>query len=215
MTQEPRPNLTDKQQAFVEHYLVCLNATEAAIKAGYSESSARQMGSANMSKPAIAAEIARRKEARKERLEVTAERVILELARIAFTSLPDVAEWDEDRATFVPSRDLDTDAAAAVRTVKAKTTRYHGKDGQKDRTEVRLEVRMHDKLRALEALGKHLGLFGNEDEKVRLYILQTIQQLPPDKAREIADSEQGMREFLSGFGLELPSENGEGGRGRR
>ena len=61
-------NLTPKQQRFVDEYLIDLNATQAAIRAGYSKKTARQIGSENLSKPDIQAKIA---EAQRERSEAT------------------------------------------------------------------------------------------------------------------------------------------------
>lgn len=57
---EPRRNLTAKQALFIEHYLQCWNATEAARRAGYSEDSVRQIGAENLTKPYIAEEVKRR-----------------------------------------------------------------------------------------------------------------------------------------------------------
>ena len=76
--------LTAKQQRFVEEYLVDLNATQAAIRAGYSPETARSIGSENLSKPDIADAIAEGRAKLSEKCEVTAERVIRELALIGF-----------------------------------------------------------------------------------------------------------------------------------
>lgn len=69
-------NLTDKQQAFCEEYLVDLNATQAARRAGYSEDTAKQIGSENLSKPAIAEKIAELKDERSNRVQVDADYVL-------------------------------------------------------------------------------------------------------------------------------------------
>lgn len=74
-------NLTPKQQRFVEEYLKDLNATQAAIRAGYSEDSARQMGSENLSKPAIQDAITTAKSARSKRLNISADWVLKRLVR--------------------------------------------------------------------------------------------------------------------------------------
>lgn len=68
--------LTDKQQRFVEEYLIDLNATQAAIRAGYSENTARAIGAENLTKPDIAAAIAALKADRSERTEVSADYVL-------------------------------------------------------------------------------------------------------------------------------------------
>jgi len=72
-------SLTDKQQRFVAEYLVDLNATQAAIRAGYSEKTARQVGSENLSKPDIADAIAKRQAKVAKKVEVTVESLATEL----------------------------------------------------------------------------------------------------------------------------------------
>ena len=68
--------LTPKQQHFVEEYLIDLNATQAAIRSGYSRNSARQIGVENLTKPVIAAAVAKAKRERSERTEIDAEWVL-------------------------------------------------------------------------------------------------------------------------------------------
>lgn len=149
--------LTAKQAAFVREYLIDLNATQAAIRAGYSERTARQTGAENLSKPYIAAAIQEGQDARAERAEIDADRVLSELARIAFVDIGDLFEWDEERTCFVPSKDLTVDQRAAVQSVKAETTRHTFDDGTVE-TKIKLELKTHDKLGALREIGKHLGI---------------------------------------------------------
>lgn len=75
----PKSPLTPKQQRFVEEYLVDLNATQAAIRAGYSRRTARAIGAENLTKPDIAAAIASAKEERAERVRVNAAWVVKRL----------------------------------------------------------------------------------------------------------------------------------------
>ena len=69
-------NLSPKQKRFIEEYLIDLNATQAAIRAGYSKNSARQIGDENLSKPAIAAAVALAKRERSEKTKIDAEWVL-------------------------------------------------------------------------------------------------------------------------------------------
>lgn len=149
--------LTPKQEAFVQEYLVDLNATQAAIRAGYSKRTAYRTGADNLKKPQIATAIAKAKVERAKRVEITADRVLEELARIGFANVRDLFEWDEESATFIPSRDLTEEQAAAVASVKAETTRYTRDDGTTE-TKIKLELKTHDKLGALREIGKHLGI---------------------------------------------------------
>ena len=76
--------LTAKQAAFVKEYLVDLNATQAAIRAGYSERSAYSIGQENLCKPEIQAAIQEEVKKRSERTEITADMVLREFAKLAF-----------------------------------------------------------------------------------------------------------------------------------
>lgn len=141
--------LTEKQKIFVNEYLIDLNATQAAIRAGYKPSSARQVGTENMSKPSIRACIDQAIAERSKRTGINQDRVIRELARLAFVNASDVIDMDEASIKCNASED-DT---AAIASVKVKTIPTKEGDG------VEREIRLNDKLKALELLGKHLGMF--------------------------------------------------------
>lgn len=74
--------LTDRQKMFCKEYIVDLNATQASIRAGYSEKTARQMGSENLSKPYIQDEIASLIKEREERVKLTADKVLEDIERV-------------------------------------------------------------------------------------------------------------------------------------
>jgi phage terminase small subunit len=141
--------LTKKQKQFVDEYLVDLNATQAAIRAGYSTASARQIADENMSKPDIKNAIEKALAERSKRTGVNADRVILELAKIAFVNPTDVINMDEATVRGEANRE-DT---AAISSVKVK--RIQTEDGDI----VEREVKTYDKIKALELLGKHMGMF--------------------------------------------------------
>ena len=143
--------MTKKQKRFVEEYLIDLNATQAAIRAGYSPDTAKSIGSENLTKPDIQARIAKAMAERSRRTGVNADRVIMELAKIAFVNASDVI--DADTATV--KADALPEDTAAIQSVKVKT---FGEDG------LEREVKMADKLKASELLGKHLGMFKDKVE---------------------------------------------------
>ena len=143
--------MTKKQKRFVEEYLIDLNATQAAIRAGYSPDTAKSIGSENLTKPDIQARIAKAMAERSRRTGVNADRVIMELAKIAFVNASDVI--DADTATV--KADALPEDTAAIQSDKVKT---FGEDG------LEREVKMADKLKALELLGKHLGMFKDKVE---------------------------------------------------
>lgn len=143
--------MTQKQKRFIEEYLIDLNATQAAIRAGYSPDTAQQTGSENLSKPVIRAQIDRAMAERSKRTGVNAERVVQELAKIAFVNAAEVI----DPKTATVKEDALPEDTAAIQSVKVKT---FGEDG------LEREIKMADKLKALDLLGKHLGMFKDRIE---------------------------------------------------
>ena len=139
-----------REQRFCDEYLVDMNATQAALRAGYSRGTADdaarwlKRGDAR-EKPAVRARIEAALAERSRRTGVTADRVVQELARIAFVKLPDVVDPKTGRIRADAAPD-DLAALAGVRV----------KDGDMF-TEV--EAKLCDKNRALELLGKHMGMF--------------------------------------------------------
>ena len=111
MAGKAESQLTAKQALFVQEYLVDLNATQAAIRAGYSAKTGNTTASEYLARPRIAAAIAEEFAKRSARLEIDQDRVMLELARIGFSDLRDLVTWDEKRATYVPPTELTADQA--------------------------------------------------------------------------------------------------------
>lgn len=146
--------LTDKQAAFVAEYLVDLNATQAAIRAGYSERTAYRIGAELLHKTSVAEAIAAGQAQRAQRVEITADRVVAELAKIAFADPRDLMEWGPDGVKLKASADLTEEQAASVAEVSETTT----KDGGS------LKLKKHDKVKALELLGRHMGMFKDKVE---------------------------------------------------
>lgn len=105
---EKTSKLTPKQLRFVQEYQIDLNATQAAIRAGYSKKTAHSIGQENLNKPEIAAELARRQAKIAEKLELSAERVLRELEYLAFYDPADVAcLTDEGGAPIIISGPID------------------------------------------------------------------------------------------------------------
>ena len=84
--------LTEKQKAFVREYLVDLNATQAAIRAGYSENTARVIACENLMKPNISEAIEKALQERAERTEITQDKVLEEIAKYAFKDASDALD---------------------------------------------------------------------------------------------------------------------------
>ncbi len=141
--------MTEKQKRFCDEYIIDLNATQAAIRAGYSPHTAKDIASQNLAKLNILAEINKKLAERSKRTGVNQDRVVRELAKIAFVNAADVI--DDRDATVKPT--ATDDDRACIQSVKVKIM-----DGDKGSVEER-EIKLADKVRALELLGKHLGMF--------------------------------------------------------
>lgn len=150
--------LNARQQRFVEEYLVDLNGTQAAIRAGYSEKTAPSQASRLLTNANIMAALQAARARLAKKLEVTQERVLQELARIAFADVRDLFTWDEQQACYVPSTNLTDDQAAAIASIEAETMRFTREDGLTE-TKIKLKLKTYDKKGALDSLAKHLGMF--------------------------------------------------------
>lgn len=134
--------------------MIDLNATQAAIRAGYSPETAGAIGNENLKKPEIKTAIDKARAERSRRTGISQDRVLEELAKIAFLNPMDVINLDE--ATICEEANRDDTACIASVKVKAIPT-DHG-------TVTELEVKPCDKLKALELLGKHLGVWESKSE---------------------------------------------------
>lgn len=141
--------LTAKQKRFIEEYLFDLNATQAAIRAGYSVDSAYSIGNENLKKPEIKSSIDKAIAERSRRTGINTDRVLRELGKIAFINPADVINLDDATVKEEATRE-DT---ACIQSIKIKT--IPTEDG--DITE--REIKTYDKLKALELCGKHLGMW--------------------------------------------------------
>lgn len=146
--------LNDKQQRFVDEYLKDLNATQAAIRAGYSANRADSMGYENLRKPEIADAIAESMKARSARTGITQDRVLQELARIAFFDPRKMFHGDGSPKAI---HELDDDTAAAVNGLDV--VNIGNSDvgiGQV------LKYKVADKGAALANAMRHLGMFNDK-----------------------------------------------------
>ena len=141
--------LTAKQMRFVEEYLVDLNATAAATRAGYSKKTAYSMGQRLLKNAEIQKALQKAMQDRQQRTGITQDRVLEELAAIGFAKATDYAQVEGDTVTIRPTGELTAGQAAAIAGIEA------GRYG--------IRLKLHDKARALELLGKHLGMYEGND----------------------------------------------------
>lgn len=142
--------MTKKQKRFVEEYLIDLNATQAAVRAGYSPHTAKDIGCENLAKPNIAAAISQAMAERSRRTGINQDRVLQELARIGFAKITDVVDPETAKIRL----DASDDDLACIQSIKIKPNEFG----------TEREVKLYDKKSALVDLGKHLGLFKDKLE---------------------------------------------------
>lgn len=156
--------MTEKQKIFADEYLIDLNATRA-YKVAYpsvkKDETAAQAGSRMLRNVKVAAYIQERMEERQKRTEITQDRVLQELAAIAFAKATDYAEIKNECVRIRDTAELDEQQIRALAGIE------EGKFG--------IKVKLNDKEKSLELLGRHLGMFkdkvevsGLEDEKKKL-----------------------------------------------
>lgn len=160
--------ITPKQQVFVNEYLIDLNATQAAIRAGYSAKTAYSQGERLLRNAEISKAVIEAQNARSERTEITQDMVLKELAKIGFSDIRKVVRWgatelraSEDKdgnptteayhgLMLVSADDVDESTAAAISEIS------EGREG--------LKIKLHDKKGALVDIGRHLGMFKDKVE---------------------------------------------------
>lgn len=178
MSKSKNPN--DKQRRFVDEYLVDLNATQAAVRAGYAPRSAQQQSSRLLNKSSIKDAVSRAMAERSRRTGIEADRVLRELARVAFLNPSDVVDFD----TGTVKQSAAPDDLAAITSCKVKTSSF-GESGES----VEREIRLADKLKALDMLCRHLGLYADgkgftppgsgDGKETGVVELPAVMEIPP------------------------------------
>lgn len=154
--------LTDMQALFVLEYLKDLNATKAAIRAGYSEATAANIGSELLQKTGVADAIGQAMEKRAKRLNLEADRIVRELERLGFSDIRGI--FDEQGGILPPSAWPD-ELAPAIAGVEV-FEEFEGKGDNRKFVGYTKKVKLWDKPKSLELLAKHRGMLnpkGPED----------------------------------------------------
>jgi len=155
-----KPVLTPKQEFFVREYLVDLNATQAAIRAGYSARTAEQQGSRLLMNVEIAQAVQTGMDKRAKKIEITSETVLSEIAKLSFSN---VRGLFDETGRLLPVHMLPDDIAASVSSVEVVTSRVPGSEPVE--VEHVSKIKFWDKRGSLELLGKHLKLFNDVGSK--------------------------------------------------
>jgi phage terminase small subunit len=149
--------LTRKQLLFVEEYLIDLNATKAAERAGYAESGAYQEGHRLLKKAEIYEAVKRRLQENLKLIRLTQERILKEYEVIAFSRITTYLKVNCGRIKMVDTEDLPEGSEAAVESYSETTNQFGGS----------LTVKLHNKLKALDALSRYTKLFKEEEDDGR------------------------------------------------
>lgn len=144
--------LTEKQATFVQEYLIDLNATQAAIRAGYSPRTSEQQGLRLLRNARVKEAVQKAMQERNQRVEISQDRILEELARIAFGDLRDAVTWGKEGVTLKESAELTQEQAAAISEVSETSTKEGGST----------RIKRHDKVKAIELLMRHKGMLNDK-----------------------------------------------------
>lgn len=156
------PRLNKRQLLFCQQYVIDMNGTQAAIRAGYKADNAKVIACMMLQKPEIRFAVAKLQEKAFERLDLTAQRVLYELACIAFANAEDFTRVGEDGMPELDLSKLGREQWAAIAEYTEDAT--GGQNDGERRLIVRRKIKQHDKVAALGMLGKYFKLFTEKIE---------------------------------------------------
>ena len=150
MARPTKNKLSKADERFCQEYIIDLNGTQAYIRAGHNVgvNTAKANAYKMLTNTYVQTRIQQLVAERAKRTEITADKTVRELGRVAFSNMKEYATWDRGSVSLIPSDELTEDQAAAVELVK-ETERGM------------LSIKLHNKLGALEALSRHFGLFND------------------------------------------------------
>lgn len=161
--------MNEQQKRFAEEYIIDLNATQAAIRAGYSEKTARSQGQRLLTNVDIQDEIQRLKNARSKRCEVSADKVLMEYAKIGFSNISDYLKVDTRERIVDYQEDEEgnkkpiTEMIQSVELFDTDTIEREKMDAVAEIKQTRdgIALKLHDKKGALDSIARHLGMFND------------------------------------------------------
>lgn len=161
--------MTEQRKRFYDRYFETLNGTQSAIYAGYSENTAASQASQMLSDPEGSEYLQNLRNEEAEKNGVSRARLLQEYKKIAFS---DVRELYNTDGGLHNVKQIDDETAGAISSIKSKEVF----DGEGNKVGDIIEVKTHDKIRALDAIGKHIGFFekDNDQKKGDMTINNTI-----------------------------------------
>ena len=158
-----KPKLTPRQQAFCAEYLIDLNGAAAARRAGYSKKGADVRGAELLGNRKVQVELQKLMGTRARRTQIDADAVLTELGHIGFSQIVDLVEWNHEDGVQVK----DSEALAGEPILAAIAEIQEGSSTIGAHASG-IKIKLHDKIRALELIGRHLGLFNKTQVVVEL-----------------------------------------------
>lgn len=184
-------NTRRRHEAFVAEYIKHFDAQKAYEDCGCYKAKGRA-AQANASRlianDSVISLINEAIAARNARTHVDQDRVVLELARVAFSDKRRISRWSDSEYMLFASDELDDDDAAAIAEITFETTIFEGENGTT--TRIKKRIKTHDKLAALDKLARHTGLYAADNKRI---IEFGVAEVPDD-----SDSEDGWREAVHG-----------------
>lgn len=167
--------LPPRQQLFVKTYLANgFNAAQAALTAGYSPHTAPQIAGRLLATSTVMAAVEEGKKKLFRKYDVSAERVIQELAFLGFSNMQDYMRVTEDGSAVMDLSNLTREQAAAISQLDSEVyTERNGEDGEEVK---RTRIRLHDKRGPLELLGKYTGVFKDSTPAVQVNIQMNLKE---------------------------------------
>jgi phage terminase small subunit len=173
---EASTGLSGAQAKFVDEYLLDLNKTQAAIRAGYSPKTAGQQGNRLFKNAQIRTEIEQRIALRSAKVGIKADRVLEELGHIGFSDIRDVITWggegDNAWTELKTADEIEPTAARAIQSIKIRRRTEDHETHKVTTTE--FEVRLHPKTVALELMARHLNMFAGEDDSKNKSLVELL-----------------------------------------
>lgn len=172
--------LTEQKKRFADRYFETLKGSQSAIDAGYSEATSRQIAHNLLQEPEVEEYLSHLRSDMASRHGVSKERLIAEYAKIAFFDIREIYDTD---GGLINVKQLDDKSAGAISSIKSTEEWGEDSEGNKIITGTNKEVKIFDKIRALQDLGKHLGLFEKDNDQKAKAAQVSIFQLP-DNGRQ-------------------------------
>lgn len=155
--------LTNKQSMFCQEYLIDINGTKAAVRAGFSRKTAAPQASRLLRNVKVQKEIQKLMNKRALKIEINAESVLNEIAKLAFANMMDYITINSDGLVDVDLSKLTRDQAAAIQEITADIYIDRSMDADGERVK-KVKFKLSDKSKNLELLGRHLKMFTDKVE---------------------------------------------------